>query len=91
MSVENTSGAVFVRENTRLPTGLAVETEPFLPGWRVVRNLDGYGLGRQVEEAKWNFFYLAGDLRTVALGPKGPGTPRKVVGRLLGRLGGGEV
>jgi hypothetical protein len=67
---------------------LAVETELFLPGWRVVRNLDGYGLGRKVEEEKWNFFYLAGDLRAVALGRKGPGTLRKVVRRLLGKQGG---
>jgi len=88
MSVKNTSGTVFIRENTLLPTGLAVETELFLPGWRVVRNLDGYGLGRKVEEEKWNFFYLAGDLRAVTLGRKGPGTLRKVVRRLLGKQGG---
>jgi hypothetical protein len=88
MSVKNTSGTVFIRENTLLPTGLAVETELFLPGWRVVRNLDGYGFGRKVEEAKWNFFYLAGDLRTVALGRKELGTLSKVVRRLLGKPGG---
>ena len=88
MSVKNTSGTVFIRENTLLPTALAVETELFLPGWRVVRNLDGYGLGRKVEEAKWNFFYLAGDVRAVTLGRKGPGTLRQVVGRLLGKPGG---
>ena len=71
MSVKNTSGTVFIRENTLLPTGLAVETELFLPGWRVVSNLDGYGLGRKVEEANWNFFYLAGDLRQSLLVGKG--------------------
>jgi hypothetical protein len=88
MPVKNTSGTVFIRENTLLPTGLAVETELFLPGWRVVKNLDGYGLGRKVEEEKWNFFYLAGDLRAVTLGRKGPGTLRKVVRRLLGKQAG---
>jgi hypothetical protein len=88
MSVKNTSGTVFIRENTLLPTGLAVETELFLPGWRVVSNLDGYGLGRKVEEANWNFFYLAGDLKAVTLGRKGPGTLRKVVRRMLGKPGG---
>jgi len=88
MPLKNTSGTVFIRENTLLPTGLAVETELFLPGWRVVKNLDGYGLGRKIEEEKWNFFYLAGDLRAVALGRKGPGTLRKVVRRLLGKQAG---
>jgi hypothetical protein len=40
MSANNTSGAILIRENTLLPTGLAVESEVFLPDWRVVKNLD---------------------------------------------------
>ena len=91
MSVENTSGAVFVRENTRLPTGLAVETEPFLPGWRVVRNLDGYGLGRQVEEAKWNFFYLAGDLKDSRSWPERARNATQSSRTLARKTGRGEV
>jgi hypothetical protein len=71
MSANNTAITILIRENTLLPTGLSVETEDFLPGWRAVKNLDGYGLGRKIEEAKWYFFYLVGDLRAVALGPKG--------------------
>jgi hypothetical protein len=90
MTVNNTFGTIFIRENALLPTALAVETEAFLPGWRVVRNLDGYGLGRKIEEAKWNFFYLAGDLRGVALGREGPGTLRRAVKKVLARRGGRE-
>ena len=67
-----------------------METEDFLPGWRAVKNLDGYGLGRKIEEAKWYFFYLAGDLRAVALGRKGPGTLRRAVRRILAKRGEGK-
>ena len=88
MSVKNTSGTVFIRENTLLPVGLTIETEFFLPGWRVVRNLDGYGLGRKIEEAKWNFFYLAGDLTSLALGREGSESLRRAVSRVLVKPGG---
>ncbi len=68
MSANDTSRTILIRDNTFLPEGLMVESEVFLPGWRAVRNLDGYGLGQKMEEAKWYFFYLAGEHRAIALG-----------------------
>jgi hypothetical protein len=41
---------ILIREDTPLPANLPIESEAFLPGWRVVNNLDGYGLGRKIEE-----------------------------------------
>jgi hypothetical protein len=90
MSANNTAITILIRKNTLLPTGLSVETEDFLPGWRAVKNLDGYGLGRKIEEAKWYFFYLAGDLTEVSLGRKGPGTLRRAVRRILAKRGEGK-
>jgi len=87
MSANNLYGTILIRDNTLLPPGLAVESESFLPGWRVVRNLDGYGLARKIEEAKWNYFYLAGVTRTIVLGREGPDTMRRAVRRALPRLG----
>jgi hypothetical protein len=86
MSANNTYGTILIRDNTLLPPGLAVESESFLPGWRVARNLDGYGLARKIEEAKWNYFYLAGVTRTMVLGSEGPETMRRAVRRALPRL-----
>jgi hypothetical protein len=68
---------ILIRDNTLLPAGLAVESEVFLPGWRVVKNLDGYGLGQKIEEAKWNFFYLAGEVMVIILGRQGPSTSQR--------------
>jgi hypothetical protein len=79
MAGNDTAGRLFIRENTILPGGLIIETETFLPGWRAVRNCDGYRLGRKIEEAKWNFFYLAGEVRTIVLGREGPGSLRRAV------------
>jgi hypothetical protein len=85
MSATNMSGTIFIRENTLLPTGLAIESEVFLSGWRVVKNLDGSALARNIEGANWNFFYLAGEMRVTVLGRDRSGTLRKAVKRLLAK------
>ena len=90
MPANNTSRTILIRENTLLPAGLAVESEVFLPGWRVVKDLDGYGLGQKIEEAKWYFFYLAGEIRAMALGREGLGTLRRAVKRILVKREGQE-
>jgi len=74
---------ILIREHTLLPANLPIESEVFLPGWRFVKNLDGYGLGRKIEEAKWYFFYLVGEIRAIALGREELGTLRKAVKQLL--------
>jgi hypothetical protein len=68
MLATNKSGTILIRDNTPLPAGMAIERDVFLPGWKAVRDLDGYQLGRKIEEAKWNFFYLAGEIRVTVLG-----------------------
>jgi hypothetical protein len=47
-----------------------------------VRDCDGYRLARKIEEAKWNFFYLAGDVKVIVLGRQGPESLRKAVRRI---------
>jgi hypothetical protein len=81
----NRARAILIREDTPLPANLPIESEAFLPGWRAVRNLDGYELGRKIEAANWNFFYLAGEIGAIALGREGPGTLRRAVKRILAK------
>ena len=85
MSANNTSGTILIRENTLLPAGLAVESEVFLPDWRVVKNLDRSTLARNIEGANWNFFYLAGEIRATVLGRDRSGTLRRAVRRVLAK------
>ncbi len=79
MSSINRTRTVFIREDTRLPTTFSIESEVFLPGWWVVKNLDRQALTREVEGANWNFFYLAGEVRATVLGRDRPGTLRRAV------------
>ncbi|PYU54084.1 MAG: hypothetical protein DMG55_32680 [Acidobacteria bacterium] len=83
----DTNGArtILIREATPLPANLSVESEAFLPGWRVVKNPDRATLARNIQGANWNFFYLAGEIRATVLGRDRPGTLRRAVKRVLAK------
>jgi hypothetical protein len=84
MSGLDRNGRIFVREGTAFPASLAMESEEFLPGWRMVKKLDRNTLARQIEGASWNFFYLAGGFRTTVIGT-GPGHLRRAVKHMLSK------
>src|SRR5258708_39497508 len=85
MSGINRTRTVFIREGRPLPTTLAIESEAFLAGWRVVKNLDRQALTREVEGAHWNFFYLAGEMRASVFGREGLGALRRAVKCVLAK------
>src|SRR5467141_2367370 len=81
----NRTETILIREGTLLPAGLAVESEVFLTGCRVIKNLDRSALARKIEGANWNFFYLAGEIRATLLGRDRPGTLRRAVKSVLAK------
>ena len=74
-----------ITEDTSLPANLSIESEAFLPGWRVVKNLDHSTLVRNIEAANWNFFYLAGEIRATVLGRDRSGTLRRALKCVLAK------
>ena len=85
MSDIDRTRTIFIKEDIALPRTLSIESEAFLTGWRVVRNLDRYALARKIEGENWNFFYLAGDTRAIVLGRDRSETVRKAVKRVLAK------
>jgi hypothetical protein len=85
MSEINKTRTVFIREGTPLPTMPSMESEPFLSGWRIVKNPGRQELTREIEGANWNFFYLAGEIRTTVFGRGGLGTLRRAVKRIVAK------
>ena len=85
MTDTHTATTILIREDTRLPANLSIESEAFLPGWRVVKNLDRSTPVRNIEGANWNFFYLAGEIRATVLGRNRPGTLRRAVKCVLAK------
>lgn len=70
-------GTVLIKDGTRLPRQLRLESETLSNGWRVVKKLDGYGISRKIRELGWAFVPLAGEIRTTALGFDRGGTVRR--------------
>jgi hypothetical protein len=50
------AGTILIKDGTFLPDALRFETEPCASGWRLVKNLDGYGLDRKIHGAGWTSF-----------------------------------
>jgi hypothetical protein len=86
MSDVNKTKTILIKAGTPLSATLSIESEEFMPGWRVVKNIDrDDALSRKIEDANWNFFYLAGELKATVLGRDRPGTLRKAVKGLLAK------
>ncbi len=80
------TGTILIKDGTLLPDALQFESEPCATGWRLVKNLDGYGLGRKSHEAGWTFFCLAGEIKATVFGFDGQKTVRRAVKRMLTNL-----
>jgi len=77
------AGRIFVRDGTELPKTLQIESELYVPGWRVVKNLDGYGLGRKIHDARWTFFCLAYETKAAVFGMDEEKMMRRAIERIL--------
>jgi hypothetical protein len=83
MSDVNMRKIILIREGTPLPSTLSMKSEAFLPGWRVVKNLDRQGLGRGIAAANLKFAYLTGEIRASVVGSQGLPGLRKAAARAL--------
>jgi hypothetical protein len=77
------AGRIFVRDGIELPKTLQIESERYMPGWRVVKNLDGYGLGRKIHDARWTFFCLAYETKAAVFGMDEEKMMHRAIERIL--------
>ncbi len=77
------TGAILIEEGALLPESLRLESEVYSNGWRLVKNLDGYGLDRKIRAAGWTFFYMAAEVNATAIGSDLEKTKRKTIKRIL--------
>ncbi len=77
------TGTVLIKDGAPLPDVLQFESEPCATGWRLVKDLDGYELDRKIHDARWTFFYLAGEIHTSIFGFDVQKTVRRAVKRIL--------
>src|SRR5579862_7651791 len=80
------AGKILVREGTEFPRAVQHQSEPYAAGWRLVDNLDGYQLGRKIQDAGWTYFCQAGSLKAIAFGMDEQKTVRGAVERILAQV-----
>jgi hypothetical protein len=61
-------GTILIKEGTLLPETVRFESESCVSGWRLVKDLDAWGLDRKIREAGWTFFCIAGQLGATVFG-----------------------
>lgn len=76
-------GTILYQEDALLPESLLFESEAYSNGWRLIKNLDAYGLDRKIREAAWTFFYLAGEIKASVFGLGGEKAIRRAVNKLI--------
>ena len=77
------AGNILIREGCSLPEGLGIEREPCVPGWAIVKDLDGYALDRKIRPTGWTFFCLAREMKATVFGFNKEKMARRAVERIL--------
>src|SRR6266513_3482423 len=80
------TGTILIKEGTLLPEAVRLESEGCVPGWRLVKDLDRCGLDREIREAGWSFFCLAGEIRATVFGIDEEKMFRRTIAEILARL-----
>lgn len=80
------AGTILIAENALLPASLGIESEPYIYGWRRVKNADVDGLDQMIGRAGWNFFYLAETLEANVFGSDEKKTVRKAMKQIVEKL-----
>jgi hypothetical protein len=57
------AGTILIEEGASMPESLLLEGGPFSSGWRSVSNLDRKQLDREINQAGWTFFFMAGETK----------------------------
>ena len=74
---------ILIEAGALLPESLRLECELYSNGWTSFRNLDRHELEREIKNAGWTFFYMAGEIKTTAFGFDKQKTVRAAVKRLI--------
>jgi hypothetical protein len=61
-------GTMLIAAGTHMPESVVIDTEYHSPGWSSIIRSTSAQLDKQIENAKWTFFYMAGEIHTSGFG-----------------------
>jgi hypothetical protein len=62
------TGTMLIADGTNTPELLVIDTESYSVGWSSIMGSTSAQLGKNIENAGWTFFYMAGEIRTSGFG-----------------------
>ena len=86
MAEKINTDTILIKEGTLLPEGLQLESDPYLKGWRLVKNLGSSGMDRKLGVAGWTFFYMAGEVNAMAFGSDSEKTTHRAVKQVIANM-----
>lgn len=78
-------GSLLIDDRPMIARALAMETEPYLGNWSLVRFPEGRALDRKARSAGWGFFFMAPEVRAGSLGGATRVNIRKALMRIVAR------
>ncbi len=63
-------GTMLIEDGTLTPESLVLGTEPYSGDWSFILKSTSDQLDKELERARWTFFYMAGEIRSTAFGFK---------------------
>jgi hypothetical protein len=75
-------GTILIEDQLLMPR-FGVESEPYSGNWSLVRAPDGLALDREINDAGWNFFFMAPEVKVMVLGALGANKIQNALKRIL--------
>jgi hypothetical protein len=80
-------GTILIGEKSpRMAELLALESEPYLGNWSVLKALDGFAVDNKIHAAGWNFFFMAAETKAMFFGAIGAQRIQNALKRILGKV-----
>lgn len=79
-------GSILVKKSLPMPDVVGVDIEHYSENWNLIRNLDGFELDRKLHGSRWNFFFMAEEVKTTFAGSPGAKKIENALHRILGKV-----
>jgi hypothetical protein len=80
------TGEMFLREGVVLPKSVPLETTNYSQGWRTVDGHDNFTLDRKLRSAGWGLLFMAGEVKSISVGPHGDSSMRRTIQSVLSKI-----
>lgn len=90
MAQEVQVGTILIKDSPLMVSLLGLEVQPYLAQWKLIKDTDGFALDRKIQTAKWNFFFMATETRSMFFGPPGTKNLQNALKRILSKIGAGS-